>query len=306
MTGYLLTWNPKRWTWSQEDIARERANVGKARVEPTNWSCGNRRTLPVGSRVFLARQGTSVRGIVGLGHTVEEPQEGAHFDSDRARRGDTAMYVAFRFDALVDPYGDGLLAITSLPKRLRSGIKWGTQVSGIAIEDSLATELEAECERHFGERLVSAPSQVADVQRSLTLSRRLARNSAFSKLVRGKSGGQCAACVMNVDYEALGVLEAAHVKSVASNGTDSLGNALALCPTHHSLFDALLWSFDTTGAEIRFSPRMPASLRLSFSSKVQSSWGLHAASVKWHREQANVNKQWTGKPPAVRQLGRGR
>lgn len=69
-----------------------------------------------------------------------------------------------------------------------------------------------------------------------------ARDSWFARRVRTKSLGQCAACIVDIDYEALRVLEAAHIQSVEADGPDNVNNALPLCPTHHRLFDEGLWS----------------------------------------------------------------
>ncbi len=88
------------------------------------------------------RQGTSPRGIIGLGVTTSEPATAPHYDSELAAAGKTARFVEVRFDALAYPYGDGLLPIDNLPQQLRDGVNWGTQASGISISEELVSDLE--------------------------------------------------------------------------------------------------------------------------------------------------------------------
>jgi len=47
-----------------------------------------------------------------------------------------------------------------------------------------------------------------------------------------------------MDYEELGIVEAAHIGSVPSGGSDELSKALALCRHHCALFDEGIWTSD--------------------------------------------------------------
>jgi hypothetical protein len=41
MATYLLIWNPNRWTWEQEDVQRDIAQLEKSgHVEDFKWSVG--------------------------------------------------------------------------------------------------------------------------------------------------------------------------------------------------------------------------------------------------------------------------
>lgn len=61
---------------------------------------------------------------------------------------------------------------------------------------------------------------------------RAVRDARFSKRVREAYGHRCCFCGFGG-----GVIEAAHIKPVEDGGPDDLANGLALCPTHHRLFD---------------------------------------------------------------------
>jgi 5-methylcytosine-specific restriction enzyme A len=282
LSAYLLTWNPEKWAWA--DAKLDVADVSGARQREHEWSCGNRKSLPVGSRVFLIRQRTQVRGIVGVGTSTREPKEGPHFVDSRAAAGDTAMYVRMRFDALVDPYGPSLLDIDTLSPRLRDGVNWGTQASGISVPDELAAELDAAWEQHLGKPLAPPTDSRESQERSTSVARRKARDSAFSREVRARSQGRCAVCAVDIDYEALGILEAAHIKSVEADGPDDLSNALPLCPTHHGLFDEFHWTIEA--GRVVVSASVPNSLKATFSVKLKQPWQLARPNVVWHRRQS--------------------
>lgn len=134
MSAYLLVWNPKVWRWS-----RLRQNLKKFAREGSlsfSWSCGNRRTLPVGSRVFLIRLGEEPKGIVGSGWTVSEPFS------------DQGLNVKFVFDTL---HEKPLLSLGELQKMSR--FHWSSQASGIEIPDETTSKLEKAWSKKKGVRL---------------------------------------------------------------------------------------------------------------------------------------------------------
>jgi putative restriction endonuclease len=113
-----------------------------------------------------------------------------------------------------------------------------------------------------------------------TVRRRL-RDSTFGRRVRKASGGECAACLPRTNYDALGVLEAAHVRRVQNDGPDTLANALALCPNHHALFDQGFWTVD--GKRIVLRPGLPREIRRTFAPRLRCKWTLDPREVQWHR-----------------------
>src|SRR4051812_17381246 len=76
--AYLLTWNPGRYSESQmSELISNRAADGSVTF---GWSSGNNRSMAVGDRVFLLRQGREPRGLVGIGTVSEPPKETGHWD----------------------------------------------------------------------------------------------------------------------------------------------------------------------------------------------------------------------------------
>jgi 5-methylcytosine-specific restriction enzyme A len=139
MKTYLITWNPKRWSW--ENLSEEAELVRRDGFVDDQWSCGRNRKIQKGDRVFLLRQGMEPKGIVGSGHVIRAPFEGKHWDVSRPN--DKALYVGVRFDRILDPESDEVLETSSLARGALADVYWKTQMSGIEIPDAAASELEA-------------------------------------------------------------------------------------------------------------------------------------------------------------------
>ncbi len=127
-------------------------------------------------------------------------------------------------------------------------------------------------------------------ERELVTVRRRLRDSDFGKRVRKRSKGQCCACSSGTDYEKLGILEASHIRSVQSGGSDELSNALALCPNHHALFDEGIWTTD--GKTIILCEGIPEGIKRTFGRTLNCKWRVGADEVEWHRQ--NVFNKGTG------------
>ena len=85
MENYLLSWNPKKWGWSDyKDVIADINSFGFATY---SWSCGNRKNINVGDRIFLIRQGIEPRGIIGSGWAATTPKEKPHWDQELAQEG---------------------------------------------------------------------------------------------------------------------------------------------------------------------------------------------------------------------------
>lgn len=80
----------------------------------------------------------------------------------------------------------------------------------------------------------------------------------------------------------LGVLEAAHIRPVRCDGPDRLSNALALCPTHHAMFDEGLWSVD--GSRIVFCKKLSLAVRKTFRGEIHCKWQPDSDACDWHRK----------------------
>jgi hypothetical protein len=71
MRTFLLTWNPRQGR--PPDLKEAVREVARGRSCCWRWSVGNRKTVPVSSRVFLLRQSKKPKGIVASGYTRSEP-----------------------------------------------------------------------------------------------------------------------------------------------------------------------------------------------------------------------------------------
>jgi hypothetical protein len=120
-----------------------------------NWASGNTKTIPIGSRVILLRQGVDPRGIIATGWTTGEVEELPHWDHERADRGDVANFVWFAFEDLLDPNVDELLSPKDFPPGPVRGVHWSPFASGTAMPDEAALQLEELLAQHFGKAPVA-------------------------------------------------------------------------------------------------------------------------------------------------------
>jgi 5-methylcytosine-specific restriction protein A len=145
--AYLLTWNPERWRW---DNIEEQARVTAAgRTVIDHWSCGRRRNIEVGDRLFLLRQGVEPRGIIAAGYAISKPEEAPHWDPERQEQGETALGLGVRFERILNPNLDEPLPLAKLQIGRLASVNWRTQISGIDIGDPV-DELEKLWAQHVG------------------------------------------------------------------------------------------------------------------------------------------------------------
>ena len=76
MSTYLLTWKPDQWGY--ESLKQRIASFVEGETIQ-RWSCGNSKSILMGSRVLLMKQGKGQGGIFGSGRIVREPFEAEHY-----------------------------------------------------------------------------------------------------------------------------------------------------------------------------------------------------------------------------------
>src|SRR5690606_4342011 len=82
--AYLFVWNPNNWSqWTDptnepyiEKNIEELKNTGKVTLM---WSCRSHKSIRPGDRAFLAKVGSTPRGIFGSGKVVSEPFLSQHW-----------------------------------------------------------------------------------------------------------------------------------------------------------------------------------------------------------------------------------
>jgi len=97
-------------------------------------------------------------------------------------------------------------------------------------------------------QLVDTQSVLEVTQREMVAVSRLVRDRGFRMRVLSAYNWRCAVTGWRTTPDqAYGLLDAAHLRSVAQGGSDSVRNGLALTPTVHRLFDAgvLQFSFES-------------------------------------------------------------
>jgi hypothetical protein len=280
-----MLWNsdPQMWTDMEEDVLEfERSG----RVEG-NWSCGSRKHIPRGSRIFLKRTRHALRGIVASGYTTGPVREDKHWDRDLRRQGKRALYVPIEFDAIVEPLSDKILPQSALSKGILGKVNWDKRGGGEALPDEVVDALDIVWAEHLsriGSRAPFPSPSGARQQRSISIIRRKARDSRFSRWVRETNGHRCAVCPEGISYADVNILEAAHIRSVEEDGPDDLHNGLPLCPNHHALFDEGLWSLRPNG-RVLISPALTRELALTLTQHLNLKWAPDAEQVRWHQKQ---------------------
>lgn len=191
MAAYLLTWNPKRWTWA--DLPEVTKKLADGVPVQRRWSCGNNRSIEVGSRVFLLRQGVEPKGIVASGWTTRPPFPEQHWNPDRAATGDAAYYIEFAADAVINPDAAPPLDVRTFRSGPLSEVFWDTPASGNSLPDAAALALSEAWSAHLG----SAGFSLGSGDPELAVVEGIARVSARSAM---QSSSTHAHLVRMVDY----------------------------------------------------------------------------------------------------------
>jgi 5-methylcytosine-specific restriction protein A len=208
---YLLTWNPDRWRWTEEEVQEDIANLEELgpeeyqRVQGSNWSIGtNYRRIRPGDRLFLTRLGREPRGIFAFGYAVSYPYQYPHWDQEEGHR---AWYVDVYWDTLLNPYDPRSMLLRDELEFISAEQRWSPIASGEEINDEVAAKLEAEWQRLTG---ASSPldTSSADADDAMTLPEgavrqtsvtRYERNQAARRLCIKHHGVSCTVCGFNFE-----------------------------------------------------------------------------------------------------------
>src|SRR5437868_3737287 len=97
MSTFLLTWNPLRYPWAHLPRLLRLSSTGKSVHQ--RWSCGNNKSIQLGDRVFLLRQGTDHPGLIASGWVTK----GSYLDDpwDENVRRKKSLYVQADWSPIV-------------------------------------------------------------------------------------------------------------------------------------------------------------------------------------------------------------
>lgn len=251
--SYLFVWNPNKWSqWIDpnnepyiEKNIEELKNTGKVTLM---WSCRSHKSIRPGDRAFLARVGSTPRGIFASGKVVSEPFLSQHWsgeDKDVPR-------VLIEFDTLLNPEKEPILTVENLDKGNLSKQTWTPQSSGISIRPEVADELEEEWfEFLITQNIRYSPfSETTDttityIEGSATqvTQTRYERNIYARKECLKHYGYSCSVCDFNFErfYGSLGYkfIHVHHLTQVATIKQEYKVNPIQdlrpVCPNCHSM-----------------------------------------------------------------------
>jgi 5-methylcytosine-specific restriction enzyme A len=126
MPTFLLNWSAKVWNWSS--FMRDQHEFEKYQALNFRWSTGRRKSLPIGSRLFLIRLGEEPRGLIGSGWSTSEPY------SSEGR-----TFVDLTFDAL---FTYPAISLSDLQRSPLNSFHWAIQGSGVEIPIDTAQQIE--------------------------------------------------------------------------------------------------------------------------------------------------------------------
>ena len=224
MTAFLYTQNPAKWHWVDLQDAIYRVSNGLD--YDLYWSCRNTNKVKIGDTFFLIRLGVEPKGIIGCGYVLSEPYERPHWDSEKAKQGQTTMGTDLLFKALSD---QPIFSLERL-KEKHPEFHWTPQTSGNSIPDAIADELleqvQAEEKFSFEQPTKREVQLYAEGKPSEVTSRTYDRSVAARQACLDYHGYACSVC--GFDFEQVygqwgkSYIEVHHLRQVADIGEEYL------------------------------------------------------------------------------------
>lgn len=242
MASYLLTWNPKRFVWTDlPDVLADLDAVGAVAV---SWSCGRTKRIREGDSVYLLRQGKDSPGIVGRGWVVTEPFYDEHW-VDEQGVDSPALYILALWDVLSDL---PLIHRSELMQPPFDSVHWNSQTSGISIDPTVAAILAERLDNSYGLAGSPFPEEVDDSGYPEGSLKRIWVN-AYERSATARArciahhGWRCAACDLLLSERygpvAEGLIHVHHLRPVSQLGhgyhVDPVADLRPICPTCHAV-----------------------------------------------------------------------
>lgn len=247
MNTFLLTWNPKKWHWDtlDDDLTTYRTQG----LWSTSWSCGRRKAIHGGDRVFLLKQGPQhPRGLFASGYVTSGSILAQHFTDPKK----SAVYVDVDFDVLLDPRSD-VLPRELLDEPRFASVNWNTQSGGIVIPRDVAAGLEEAWEDHVRRKGLCPESPENDTGKTVTVYvegrprtvevNRLERSASARRACIDANGVRCAVCDMDFGERygriGQGFIHVHHQDQLAGNrgvrSTNPIEDLTPVCPNCHAM-----------------------------------------------------------------------
>jgi hypothetical protein len=132
---YLLTWDPKRYPFS--NFEKQSHRTAKGRVARFRWNVGDAKVV-VGDHVYLMRHGEDRPGLVGSGTIKSVARKGPHWDPKKPK-GSMARYTDVTWDVLRE---HPIVPLPELSSRTDEHELWTAHGSGFPIPPNLAHRVE--------------------------------------------------------------------------------------------------------------------------------------------------------------------
>lgn len=242
MPTYLLVWNPDQWHW-WDDLTESFERRG--RYWYGTWSTGRNKSIVPGDRLFLSRVGREPRGIVASGVATSRVYPDVHWDDRRQAAGHEGLYVDLRFDTLLNPSSQEILASDSLKRGVLREMNWSPRASGVAVPAHIATALENAWTSFVAGgvpvRPVAEPRALEGL-RTETVAYVRGRSRQLRDRALAEAQGTCEACGVNyaelLSGRGVRVLQVHHRKQLAATDKPrltKLGDLAVLCANCHML-----------------------------------------------------------------------
>ncbi len=239
MRSFLLAWNPKKFHWA--DIEESAEQVANGTHKGGQWSCGVRKDLPIGSRIYLIRLGQAPRGIFAVGITNSEPEGAGHW----GKRGESASYVGFKYRGLKTT---PLISMAELTAPPYDEFGWSIQGSGVEIPAKISNLLWKTWQSRERSKPILPAEEVADQKywegsvTTITVNA-YERNAGARAACIDHFGYRCSACDIDFEetYGSIGreFIHVHHITPISKVGKsyeiDPIHDLRPVCPNCHSM-----------------------------------------------------------------------
>lgn len=241
--AFLLTWNPSRWEWSEDEYADSISTTQNGGVSEGRWSVGSRRGgINAGDRAFLVRQ-HSDRGIVAAGAFTAGVRREPHWEDPER----WAWYADVEWEVVLAT--EDRLRVELLKEEVPE-VPWDSlRGSGVLVPEDAHETLAELLEDHLSTLEFRAPEEVlpSDPVTEGTVStvvvNRYERNHRARQLCIQHWGTSCAVCGFDFGsrYGKLGqgYIHVHHLVDLATVGgqyeVDPIKDLRPVCPNCHAM-----------------------------------------------------------------------
>lgn len=250
MGYWLLTWNTFKWDSLEQLIDKLENNpetIDKSLTGNGRWSCSNNKSIKVGDKLVMLKQGDPPKGIIGIAEATSAPYEDTRFD-DPSRR---TNYIDLNWLSLINPNERPPMPISALSDETQNARKnWTPQKSGTTIPETAGIELEQRFRSYADfwfdpsvhDPLISEDASSNEGRKRHVLSVQYERSTALRKKCLEHWGFACAVCglLFEEQYGEIGkdFIHVHHLNPVSATGTtktNPIEDLRPVCPNCHSM-----------------------------------------------------------------------